>query len=240
MTGTILNVIAVVIGSLVGVALGKRLPERLRQTVVLGIGLFSLAFGLRLFFQTQNTLVVLTSLIIGILLGEWWQIEMGLQKLGVWLEARFNRNGSQNQNPAADNLFVRGFFTTSLLYVIGPMAILGSIQDGLTGDYETLAIKAILDGVTSIAFASSLGTGVAFSALPIFIYQGTITLLAAQVQALMTEAMMIELTATGGILLVGIAISSLLEIKHIRVGNFLPALLLAPIITMIFVMLGLY
>ena len=128
------------------------------------------------------------------------------------------------------NQFVRGFMTASLLFCIGPVAILGSIQDGLTGNYNLLVVKSILDGFASIAFASTLGIGVAFSSLIILVYQGGISLMATQLDALITPNMMNELTATGGILLVGVGISSLLEIKKIRVGNMLPALLVAPLI----------
>ena len=118
--------------------------------------------------------------------------------------------------------------TTSLLFVIGPMAILGSIQDGLTGDINTLVIKSVLDGFAAMAFASSLGLGVLFSSIPVLIYQGAITLLARQVQTFVSEAMMTEMVATGGVLLLAISISSLLELRKIRVGSFLPALVLAP------------
>lgn len=238
MTGTLINVVTVVIGSVLGIILGGRLPDRLRQTVMSVLGLFTLGFGLHLFIQTQNSLVVLASLLVGVLLGEWWQIETGLQNLGAWLERRFNHRSSETTE--VDNRFVRGFFITSLLFCVGPMAILGSIQDGLTGNFETLAIKSIMDGFAALAFASSLGVGVAFSALSVLVYQGSITLLAAQVQAVVTESMMVELTAVGGVLLLGIAVSSLLEIRPIRVGNMLPALVVAPFMVAIFTWLNLY
>lgn len=238
MTGTFINVITVIIGSILGIILGGRLPDRLRDTVISVLGLFTLGFGLHLFIQTQNSLVVLASLLVGVLLGEWWQVETGLQNLGVWLEQRFNH---QSSGPTeVDNRFVRGFFITSLLFCVGPMAILGSIQDGLTGNYETLVIKSIMDGFAALAFASSLGIGVIFSALPVLVYQGSISLLAYQVQSVVTEAMMVELTAVGGVLLLGIAVSSLLEIRKIRVGNLLPALLIAPFMVALFTWLNLY
>src|SRR4030066_334036 len=125
--------------------------------------------------------------------------------------------------------FIRGFLTASLVFCVGPMTILGSIQDGLTGDYSLLAIKSVLDGFAALAFASTLGLGVLFSTLVILIYQGGISLLAAQAQALVSPAMMAEMTAVGGVLLLGISVSNLLELKPIRVGNFLPALIIAPI-----------
>jgi uncharacterized membrane protein YqgA involved in biofilm formation len=133
---------------------------------------------------------------------------------------------------------VRGFLTASLVFCIGPMTILGSLQDGLKGDYSLLAIKAVLDGFASLAFASTLGVGVLFSVIVILIYQGSISLLAAQLSTIVTPAMMAEMTAAGGVLLLGIAISSLLEIKKIRVGNFLPALVIAPLIVAILAFFG--
>jgi uncharacterized membrane protein YqgA involved in biofilm formation len=243
MTGTIINVATVIIGSLLGLLFGARLPERLRQTVIAGLGLFTAAVGFQMFLNTKNPIIVVGSLLIGALLGEWWRVEDGLRNLGAFLETRFTGgsrsspgagqqplNPDEKPHPKEGSRFIRGFLTASLVYCVGPMAILGALQDGLTGDYQTLAIKSILDGFASLAFASSLGIGVMFSALPVLIYQGSISLLASQLSALVTEAMMAEMTAVGGVLLVGISISSLLELKPIRVGNFLPALLIAPLI----------
>lgn len=234
MTGTLLNIATVLLGGILGLLFGARVPERLRQTVVAGLGLFTLAMGVQMFLSSQNAIIVLGSLLLGGLLGEWWRIEDGLRGLGAWLEQRFMRaseNGSQA--PASGSRFVRGFLTASLVFCVGPMTILGSINDGLRGDYQLLAIKAVLDGFAALAFASSLGVGVLFSTLIILVYQGGLTLLAAQVQAVVNEAMMSEMTAVGGVLLLGIAISSLLEIKPIRTANFLPALVIAPLIVVL-------
>lgn len=238
MIGTLINVITILVGGTFGIAFGAKLPERIRQTVVAGLGLFVLAIGVQMFLKTQNSIIVLVSLLIGGLLGEWWQIENRLKGLGVFFERHFARSAGIDETSGEDDTtktnkgsrFVRGFLTSSLVFCIGPMAILGSIQDGLTGDFKLLTIKAILDGFASLAFASSLGVGVLFSSVIILAYQGGISLMAAQAQALVSPAMMNELTATGGVLLLGIAISSLLEIKAIRAGNFLPALLIAPLI----------
>lgn len=227
MTGTLINIATVLIGGTLGVLFGSRLPERLRKTVVAGLGLFTLAYGILNFIQTQNALIVLGSLLIGALLGEWCKIEDGLQNLGSFLENRFAKKET------GSNRFVRGFLTASLVFCVGPLTILGSIQDGLTGNYEMLATKAVLDGFAALAFASTLGVGVLFSALVILTYQGGISLLAAQLDAIITEPMMIEMTAVGGVILLGIAISSLLELKSIRVGNFLPALAIAPLLVWI-------
>jgi uncharacterized membrane protein YqgA involved in biofilm formation len=233
MIGTFINIAAVLVGGSLGMLIGGRLPERLKATVIAGMGLFTAVIGIKMFFETQNSLYVLGGLVIGALLGEWWKIEDGLRHLGEILEKRFNRSGSESGKPASFENFVRGFMAASLLFCIGPIAILGSIQAGLTGDTNLLVIKSVLDGFTSLAFASTLGVGVLFSAAVILVYQGAITLLAAQFNALMTGPMMAEMTATGGVLLLGIAISSLLEIKKIRVGNFLPALVIAPLIVCI-------
>jgi uncharacterized membrane protein YqgA involved in biofilm formation len=169
---------------------------------------------------------------MGTLLGEWWRIEDGLQNLGRILEQRFSKEEQDGSNK-----FVRGFLTASLLFCVGPMTILGSIQDGLTGDYNLLAVKSVLDGFAALAFTSTLGIGVMFSTVIILLYQGGISLLAAQLNAMVTPSMMNELTATGGVILVGLAISSLLEIKKIRVGNMLPGLLIGPVIVWV---LGLF
>lgn len=225
MTGTLLNIATVLLGGALGLLFGARISHALKATVISGIGLFTTAIGLQMFLNTENPLIVLGSLLIGTLLGEWWRIEDGLQNLGKVLEERFSREANDGSNR-----FVRGFLAASLLFCVGPMTILGSIQDGLTGDYSLLAIKSVLDGFASLAFASTLGVGVLFSTIVILVYQGGISLLAAQLDSIVTPAMMNELTATGGVILLGLAISSLLELKKIRVGNMLPALAVAPFI----------
>ena len=232
MTGAFINVAAILIGGMIGIIFGARIPERVKETVVAGMGLFTAAMGLQMFLKTQNSLVVLGALVIGTLLGEWLGIENRLHALGQFLEQRFARDDT----PDASNRFIRGFLTASLLYCIGPLAIVGSINDGLTGDYSLIAIKSTLDGFASIAFASSLGIGVLFSAVPVFIVQGGISLTAMQlghfmsISAAASDPKVLELTATGGIILLGLSFSRLLELKPIRVGNMLPALIVAPLI----------
>jgi uncharacterized membrane protein YqgA involved in biofilm formation len=239
LTGTLINITTVLIGGTLGIMVGGRLPERVRQTVVAGLGLFTAAYGVQLFLNTKNPIVVLGSILLGGLLGEWWQIEGKLSGVGGYLESKFMRRSAEPDNFTRERMrFIQGFLTASLVFCVGPMTILGSIQDGLSGDYSLLAIKAVLDGFASLAFASSLGVGVLFSTLVILAYQGGLSLLAAQAQAVFTPAMMTEMTAAGGILLMGIAVSSLLEIKPIRVGNFLPALFIAPLIVAILAALG--
>lgn len=223
--GTILNVTAVLVGGGLGLAFGSRLPDRVRETVLHGLGLFVIAIGLQMTFQSKNMLIVLGSLLAGGVLGEWINIDSALRRLGARLEQRFAAGpGSSNGN------FIKGFVTASLVFNIGPMAILGSIRDGLTHDIQLLAIKSVLDGFGSLAFASMLGVGVLFAAVTVGIYQGLITLLAAQARSLLSEAMIAEMTAVGGILIMGIGVGSLLELKPIRVGNFLPAVAIAPVL----------
>ncbi|MGA9531333.1 MAG: DUF554 domain-containing protein [Anaerolineales bacterium] len=224
MTGTFINIVTVLLGGGIGLVLGARLPEKLRATVLAGLGLFTIAFGVRLSLESEQPLIVVASLLFGALLGEWIGVEDGLQRLGGWLERRWS------DDQADQAKFVRGFMLASILFCVGPMTILGAIQDGLTGDYELLAVKSVLDGFASLAFASTLGFGVLFSTVVILVYQGGISLLAAQAQTILTDPMIVEMTATGGIIILGLGISSLLEIKPIRTGNLLPALFLAPAI----------
>lgn len=237
MTGTIINIITVLVGGILGLLFGSRLPDRLKGTVIAGMGLFTTAIGIQMFLKTENPLIVLGALLFGAILGEWWRIEDGLQGVGKKLEKRFAGSGESNASGGSSK-FVRGFLTASLLFCVGPMTILGSIQDGLTGNYELLAVKSVLDGFASLAFASTLGVGVLFSTLVILVFQGGISLLAVQLNALVTTPMLNEMTATGGVILMGLAISSLLEIKKIRTGNFLPALAVAPLIVWILSLLG--
>ena len=235
--GTLLNIATVLLGGGLGLAFGARLPERVRETVISGLGLFTIAIGVQMTFKSNNMLIVLGSILVGGILGEWWGIDAGLKSLGAWLESRFA--GGQGSEEAGGNKFVKGFVTASLVFCVGPMTILGSIQDGLRGDIQLLAIKSTMDGFAALAFASTLGVGVLFSALTIAVYQGLLTLLAAQAQALLTAPMVAEMTATGGVLILGIGFSSLLELKPIRVGNFLPALIIAPVVVAVLHVMGL-
>lgn len=241
MTGTIINIGTVLIGGLIGLMVGARFSDRVRDTVISVLGLFTLAVGILTFLEGVNVegeqiLIPLVSLLIGGMLGEWWRIEARLQDLGATLEKRFaGGDGEVTQ----ENQFIRGFLTASLLFCVGPMTILGSIQDGLTGDYELLAIKSVLDGFAAMALASTFGVGVLFSVLVVLVVQGGLTLLASQLQIFFTEVMIAELSVVGGILLLAIAIGSLLELRPIRTGNLLPALLVAPVLVIALAFLGL-
>lgn len=226
MIGTFINVVSILVGGTIGLLFGSRIPEKFKTTIIAGLGLFTVVMGMQLFLKSENQLIVLGAIVTGIILGEWLGIEDRLQSFGLTLEKRF----STDSESGTGSRFVRGFMVSSLLFCIGPMAILGSIQDGLTGDYNLLAVKSTLDGFASVAFASTLGPGVLFSSIIILFYQGGISLLAGAISSIISDPMMSEMTATGGVILVGLGISNLLEIKKIRVGNFLPALAVAPLI----------
>ena len=234
MIGTLLNILAVLIGGGLGTFFGARLPKRLQETVLWGLGLFVIANGLQMTLESQNALITLGSVLVGGLLGEWWNIEGGLRRLGEWLEVRFARSA----NTDGTARFIKGFVSASLVFCVGPLTILGSIQDGLTGNYHLLAIKSVLDGFAALAFSASLGIGVLFSVIVILIYQGGLTLLAAQAQSLLTTPMINEMTAAGGLLIMGIGVGPLLELRPIRVANYLPALFIAPLIVAILHILG--
>src|SRR4030065_2797485 len=165
MTGTLINVAAIIVGGLLGIFFGRRLSDNIKNTVIAGMGLFTTAIGFQMFLKTEKPLVVLGAIILGALLGEWWKIEESMQSLGIWLEKRVT-----GISEGKSSRFVRGFLSASMLFCTGFMAVLGSISDGLRGDYLTLSIKSVLDGFLSIAFASTFGMGVAFSALPVLVY----------------------------------------------------------------------
>jgi hypothetical protein len=238
MTGTIINIIAVLLGGALGTALGNRLPERMRETVMHGLGLATLAIGIQLTLSQLTVaedslkrltfLVVLASILLGGFLGEAINIEARLEALGCWLQEKTTRRGAGE--PALAATFSRGFVTASLVFCVGPMTIVGSLNDGLTGDYTLLAIKSVLDGFAALAFASSLGIGVLFSALTILFYQGGLALGAQWIAGILSAVAIAEMSAAGGILMLGIGLS-LLEIKRVRVANLLPAIFLAPILT---------
>jgi len=228
--GTFINVGAILLGGLVGLVAGNKIPVKFRQTMVSGLGLFTLAYGIYIFTETNNMLIPLGALILGTMVGEWLKLEERLESLGSFLQAKFNR--AEEAHSIEAQRFISGFVTSSLLFCIGPMAILGAIQDGLSGNFQMLAIKSLLDGLASVAFASSLGVGVLFSALPVLVYQGAISLSARALGQGFDASVVAEMTAIGGVILAGIAISNLLEIKKIRTGSFLPALVFAVLIVL--------
>jgi len=227
MTGTILNTATIILGGLLGLRFGKLLSEKSRETIIIGLGLFTIGISISMFLETNNSLIVLGGILIGGLLGEYLAIEDRINKLGEILEEKFQKNSTSS---SGRKNFIVGFMASSILFCTGPMAILGAIQDGLIGDFQLLAIKSVMDGFTAFAMASTLGIGVLFSAPMVFFFQGFFSVLAVQLQGIMTPEMVAEFSATGGLLLIGLAFSSLLEIKLIRVGNFLPSLVISPLI----------
>jgi len=220
MLGTIINVGAVSTGSLIGIALGNRLKENVRNMVFDCIGLMTLLIGFQMAFKTKNVLLILGSLLVGGIVGEYFDIEEKLRGISSKIQASFHMEDH--------SYFVDGFVTASVLFCVGPMAILGSIQDGLTGDFTILAIKSALDGFASIGLATAFGWGVFFSILSVALFQGSITCTASWLDRFMNDQMIAEMTAVGGLLIVAIGIR-LLQIKDIKVANLLPALFFAPI-----------
>lgn len=218
MKGTLVNAASVIIGSGLGMALKRGIPEKYQNTIMHGMALAVGVIGLQMAFKTQNMLIVILGIAFGAIIGEALNIDAGLNKVGDWLTKKMGKAGQAGQNNIG-----QGFVTASLVYCIGAMAVVGSIQDGLTGDTSTLYAKSLLDGITSVVFTSSMGFGVALSSVSILVYQGSITLLAGFFSAVLSENVITELTATGGILIVGVSIL-MLEIKKIRLANLLPAI----------------
>lgn len=238
LTGTIINTITVILGSLIGLFIGQRLHENTQKTVLHGLGLVTMVVALNNALTTQNILVPLFAIILGAMLGEWMQLEERLESLGKWLELRVGQRLGERD----EGRLVRAFVTASLVYCVGPLTIIGSIQDGLVNDYQFLLLKAVLDGFASIAFAASLGPGVILSAGTVFLFQGGLALIAmlfgnALGGVTADHPAVIEMTATGGIVLLSIAFM-LLEIKRLRAANFLPAIFLAPAFVVLLNWLG--
>jgi hypothetical protein len=219
-TGTAINIVAVLAGGTLGTVVGSRLSEGMRETAMNAIGLVTVLVGIQSFLRFENPLVPLVSVIVGLVIGELLGIDDVLKRFGDALERRFSKGGS----PVS-----RAFVTTSLLFCVGPLTILGSLQDGISGDYRLLALKSALDFVASLSFASVLGWGVLLSAGSILVVQGGLTLSGALFGSFMTEPMILALTSTGGVLLLGLGLT-LLSLKEVRVANMLPALVVAPVL----------
>ncbi len=218
--GTTINVVAVLVGGGIGTLVGTKLPEQMRATAMHAIGLVTLLVGVANFLEFENPLVPLVSTIAGLVVGELLGIDDALRRLGDYLEARF----SSGESPVS-----RAFVTTSLLFCVGPLTVIGSLQDGLSGDFSLLALKSALDFIAALAFASVLGWGVLLSAGTVLVVQGSLTLGASYLDAVVTQPMILATTATGGILILGLGFG-LLGLKEIRVANMLPALLFAPVL----------
>jgi uncharacterized protein len=225
MTGTLINVGAVLLGTAIGVSVGRRLPGGLQQRVLAGLGLVTAVIGvdLALAWRATSPLYVLGAILLGGLLGEAIGIEARLSRLGDRLQRRVVA-----RDPARGGSTVsEAFFTASLLFCVGPLTVVGSFEDGLRGNIEPLATKSLLDGFASIALASTLGAGVAFAAATVLVVQGALTLGAGLFEDVLRGEALSAMTSTGGVLIIGIALR-LLDLRDVKVGNFLPALVLAP------------
>ncbi len=226
--GTAVNVATVVTGTGIGLLAGPRLPDRLRTTVLQGVGLVTIALGVANALDTRNLVFPLAAIVLGGVLGELLRIEDGLERLGGWLRRRLGvEEGVDGRR------FVEGFVSASLLFCVGPLTILGSLSDGLGRGIEQLLVKSALDGSVALILASTLGVGVGLSALSVLVVQGGITAAAGLLSEVLDDRMVDELTATGGIIILGIALR-LLDLKQVRVGSFLPALVVCPVLVALF------
>lgn len=223
MLGTIINVCLILAGSFAGLLLRGKLPDRFINRVMEAVALIIILLGLEMAMTETNLLLVLTSLVVGGLIGEYFEIEDRLQNWSQRVERRFTSGGSDG--------FSRGFVTASLLFAVGPMAIMGAFDAGLRADYTILINKGIIDGVTSTVLAASLGWGVAFSGLTILIYQGGLTLLAFYLKNLLSEPAVAAMTATGGLMIIGLGLG-MLDIKRLKIANFLPAIFIAVLLAL--------
>lgn len=221
MIGTVINMGTIVAGTVVGAFAGARLSVKMRRTVLYGIGLTLVLLGIQMSLRTEAIVVVLGAMVLGGMIGEFLKIEERVDRFGEFLQARMSKG--------AGSSFGEAFVTSSLLFCIGPMAILGPIEDGLSGNYRLLTIKAALDGFAAVALSASMGWGVLLSSLAILVYQGGITLFASVLSRALTDPMVREMSATGGVLIVGIGLR-LLEIKgkELPLANFIPAIAAAP------------
>ncbi len=218
MIGTLINVAAILVGTFLGLLLRKGLPQRLQDTVIQGQGLCVILIGLTSAIKTADVTCCIICMVIGSLLGTWIDIELRLDKLGKAIERKLSPDG-------AEGSIAKGFVTASLLFCVGAMAIVGSMDSGLRGDHSTLIAKSVLDGVSALFFATSLGIGVGLSALSVLVYQGSIALLSMWLEPLLTTAIITEMSAVGGLLIMGIGLNMIYD-KRIPVGNMLPAIFL--------------
>jgi len=216
MLGTFVNAGAVIVGGIAGMLFNKSMPERFKTIYFQAVGPFTIAIGISMVWNMQHILVVVSSLAIGSLLGEWWNLEAGAEKMSEYLKKKLHI-GSER--------FTEGLITAFLLYCIGAMTIVGAINEGTGGSSEVLLTKSLMDGFSSVILASAFGVGVIVSAIPLIIFQGGITLLAMYAGSFFTQDIILGLTSVGGILLIGLGIN-ILEIKRLRIMNMLPSLLI--------------
>jgi uncharacterized membrane protein YqgA involved in biofilm formation len=221
LSGTLLNAATVLIGGLLGTVLGDRLPATLRENVVRGVGLFTLAMGVKFAIDTTNLLYVLGAMLLGGIAGALVGVDARLNQLGEWLQRRFARGRA--------GTVAEGFVTASIVFCVGPLTFLGSIQNGLTGDASLLTVKSVLDGFTAIALAATLGWGVLLTIPLILLYQGGLALGASGFVGLLSDLQLREMSAVGGLLIIGVGLK-LLAIRDVKVADFLPAIVLSPLV----------
>lgn len=224
MEGTLINAGAIIIGSIIGLIIHSRLPKRIITITFQGIGLFTLFLGFTMATKNSNLLIMIFSIVLGSIIGELIDIDKFMNRFSAWLK---NKIKSKNDK------FSEGFITAFLLFCMGSLTILGAIEEGLGGVPNLLLAKSVLDGFSSIALSASLGIGVIFSVIPLLIYQGGLTLFASSLQNLFNEILINELTAVGGLLLIGLGIN-ILEIKKLKILNMLPSLVIVVILTYLF------
>ncbi len=228
--GTLINALLIIVGTIIGRLL-KNIPEQMKQTVMYAIGLAVTVIGLQMGFESGQFLIVIISLVLGAVIGEWIDIDLQLNRFGQWLEVKVGKNKK------GENISIaQGFVSATLIFVIGSMAVIGSLDSGLRNDHNVLIVKGIIDGFTSIILATTLGIGVLLSAIPVILYQGTIALFATQISRIIPEdalALFIrEMTATGGIMIVAIGLN-MIGLTKIRVANLLPGILVVAVVVAI-------
>lgn len=225
MLGTIVNAAAILVGSLIGLVFNKNIKQNYSDIMLKAVSLTIVLIGISNALKTKNLMIVIFSMVIGAIIGEFLDIEGRLDKLGAFIETKFK--GSKNN-------ISKGFVTSSLVYCVGSMAIIGALESGLSGNHQTLFAKSTLDGISAIVFSSSMGIGVALSAVSVFIYQGSITILSSMLSNVLIPSVIAEMSATGGLLILGLGFN-MLEFNRIKVGNMLPAIFM-PLIFYLFQM----
>jgi hypothetical protein len=234
MLGTVVNTLAVIGGSVMGLLLKKGLPEKMADTLMKGLGLCTLFLGISGSLKGENSLILIISMIVGTVIGEGIDLEEKVNRLGQWVEKKFQNQKNQNQmeqEAASKTSIAEGFVTASLLFCVGAMAIVGSLQSGLSGNHEVLFNKSMLDFVVAIIYASTLGVGVILSAAMVFVYQGAITLLAQWIAPLLTDTVVNEMTCVGSVIMIGLALN-MIGITKLRVMNYVPAIFLPIVLCM--------
>ncbi len=226
--GTIVNALLIVVGTFIGRFL-RSIPEKMKETIMYGIGLAVAVIGIQMTFETTQILIVIISIVLGAVIGEWIDLDKKVTTLGKWIESKMPQKDQETN-------IAEGFVTATLIFVVGSMAIIGAIDSGIRNDHNVLVMKGIIDGFTSIILSSSIGIGVAFAALPVLIYQGAITLLSTQISKVVPQSLLdffiSEMTATGGLMILAIGLN-LIGLTKIRVANLVPGILVVSVIVTI-------